>query len=433
MPPRFAYWTIILDGTPTSFRTKEREDILPLYNQLKAKNPAALLKWFSGGRLWDSPEQAKDVRNVEKVRRFRDERSKETKEQREVEDREMAAFREKHGRPADGRDNPSTRIDGDRSLRASQRQPPQGEDPLRSRGASFGSPADRLAQDRSAPRDGRPSSDPLAEFRRQHGRPADGSDQRQPPRPLRPGVLGLGGPQARQRVAPREGRPPSDRRSKDWRPGGEHKDPRDKYKLPPGEARKRWKDRNLGPRVPKPFGSKPFGSKPGGDRPYGDGPRGPKPFGSKPGGDRPFGDRPRGPKPFGSKPFGSKPGGDRPFGDRPRGPKPFGSKPYGDRPQGDRPYGDRPRGPRPFGSKPFGSKPGGDRPYGDRPRGRNRSAQNRSAQTRWRPNPMAIVLAKPRVKTSAPKPFGSKPGGGKPFGSRPRGPGKPPGGPRRKG
>ena len=104
MPPRFAYWTIILDGAPTSFRTKEREDILPLFNQLKAKNPAALLKWFSGGRLWDSPEQAKDVRNVEKVRRFREERSKETKEQREAEDREMAAFREKHGRPADGSD-----------------------------------------------------------------------------------------------------------------------------------------------------------------------------------------------------------------------------------------------------------------------------------------------------------------------------------------
>ena len=56
MPPRFAYWTIILDGTPTSFRTKEREEILPLFNQLKAKNPTALLKWFSGGTLWDSPE-----------------------------------------------------------------------------------------------------------------------------------------------------------------------------------------------------------------------------------------------------------------------------------------------------------------------------------------------------------------------------------------
>ena len=76
MPPRYAYWTIILDDAPTSFRTKEREEILPLFNQLRAKNPAAMLKWFSGGRLWDSPEQAKEVRDVEKVRRFREERAK---------------------------------------------------------------------------------------------------------------------------------------------------------------------------------------------------------------------------------------------------------------------------------------------------------------------------------------------------------------------
>ena len=236
MPPRFAYWTIILDGAPTSFRMKERDEILPLFNQLKAKNPGALLKWFSGGRLWDSPEQAKEVRDVEKVRRFREERAKDTKEQREIEDREMAAFREKHGRPADGSDQPA---------------PPEREAP--------GSP--------------------------------EGEDR----------------PWSRGASAPRASRPPSDRRGKDWRPGGEHKDPRDKYKLPPGEARKRWKDRNLGPRVPRPFGSKP-----GGDRPYGDRPPGPRPFGSKPGGDRPYGDRPRG-----DRPYGGKPGGDRPFGDRP--------------------------------------------------------------------------------------------------------------------
>ena len=298
MPPRFAYWTIILDGAPTSFRMKERDEILPLFNQLKSKNPGALLKWFSGGRLWDSPEQAKEVRDVEKVRRFREERAKEAKEQHEG------------------------------------------------------------------------GEDPLAEFRRQHGRPADGSDQKVP-EPTDPNGRAAAPPR------PRSNRPPGDRRGKDWRPGGEHKDPRDKYKLPPGEARKRWKDRNLGPRVPRPFGgpsTRDGGDrslrtgKPGGDRPYVDRPRGDRPFGGKPSGDRPFSDRPRG-----DRPYGSKPGGDRPYGDRPPGPRPFGNKPGG-----DRPYGDKPRGP-----KPFGSKPGGDRPYGDRPRG--------------------------------PKPFGSKPGGDRPY------------------
>ena len=407
MPPRFAYWTIILDGTPTSFRTKEREDILPLFNQLKAKNPAALLKWFSGGRLWDSPEQAKDVRNVEKVRRFRDERSKETKEQRETEEREMAAFREKHGRPADGSD-PSTRDGGGRSLRAGQQAPV----PQWSPGSS-----PRPGSGQADPG----SEDPLAEFRRQHGRPADGSDSSTRDgggRSLRAGEQ-VPAPSDRSggASAPREGRPPSDRRSKDWRPGGEHKDPRDKYKLPPGEARKRWKDRNLpstrgrddgslragGPRVPKPFGAKPsgdrpYGGKPGGDRPYGDRPRGPKPFGSKPGGDRPWGGKPRGP------------GGDRPWGDKPRGPG------------GDRPFGDRPRGPKPFGSKP------GGKPFG--------SPSTRGGDDR------SLRAGKP----GGGRPFGSKPGGGRPFGGpstrgsgggslragKPRGPGKPPGGSRGK-
>ena len=408
MPPRFAYWTIILDGAPTSFRTKERDEILPLFNQLKAKNPGALLKWFSGGRLWDSPEQAKELRGVEKVRRFRDDRAQQMKAERESGEDPLAEFRRQRGRPADGRDDPSTRDAGDGSLRASQPPPPPGE----------AANEDRLRS--------RPLSDPLADFRRQHGRPADGSDQRPPAPPAwSPGSADTRPPRAPRR----EGRGPGapDRRGKDWRPGGEHKDPRDKYKLPPGEARKRWKDRNLGPRVPKPFGSKPggdrpFGDRPQGDRPFGDKPRGPgggrpfgdRPRGDRPQGDRPFGDRPRGPKPFGSKPFGSKPGGDRPwsgkprgpggdrpFSDRPRGPKPFGSKPFGSKPGGDRPYSDRPRGPKPFGSKPFGSKPGGDRPYGGKPRG--------------------------------PKPFGAKPGGGRPYAGKPRGPGKPPGGPRRKG
>ena len=331
MPPRFAYWTIILDGAPTSFRMKERDEILPLFNQLKAKNPGALLKWFSGGRLWDSPEQAKEVRDVEKVRRFREERENDTKEQREIEAREMAAFREKHGRPADGSDQPA---------------PPEREAP--------GSP--------------------------------EGEDR----------------PWSRSDSAPRASRPPSDRRGKDWRPGGEHKDPRDKYKLPPGEARKRWKDRNLGPRVPRPFGSKP-----GGDRPFGDRPRSDRPFGGKPGGTYATLRSPATGPPRGDRPYGGKPGGDRPFGDRPPAGRSAGSRQApaargastsaqkgrgrsgrnrsagslaatavrGARPRGDRPFGGK-RRPAARGlhdaerlpAETVRQKPGGDRPYGDRPR-----------------------------------------------------------------
>jgi hypothetical protein len=337
MPPRFAYWTIILDGTPTSFRTKEREEILPLFNQLKAKNPSALLKWFSGGTLWDSPEQAREAREREKVRAFRETR---TREQREQTERPWSPG--SSPRPFDGLRAAPSKVEGRQG----------------SGQAGPGAPKAR----------GEDVDDPLAEFRRQHGRPADGSDdpstlrqaQGRPeqgrgatrggsPHALRAGPSFPQGDDARPRMkrpwspgsSTRQGSghagPGAPRRGKDWRPGGEHRDPADRYKLPPGEARKRWKERNLGPRGPKPVGPKP-----GGDRPWSDRPRGPKPFGSKPPGDRPWNDK-RGGPPSTLRPAQGRPeqgrGATRGGDDRSLRPgKPFGSKP------GGRPFGGRPRG-----------------------------------------------------------------------------------------
>ena len=58
MPPRFAYWTIILEGKPTAFRAQEQEDLLPTFKQLQAKHPDAVMMWFGRGRLWTSPGEA---------------------------------------------------------------------------------------------------------------------------------------------------------------------------------------------------------------------------------------------------------------------------------------------------------------------------------------------------------------------------------------
>ena len=58
MPPRYAYWTIIIDDKPTAFRAQKREDLLPTLKQLSRANPNIVMKWFARGRLWDSPEQA---------------------------------------------------------------------------------------------------------------------------------------------------------------------------------------------------------------------------------------------------------------------------------------------------------------------------------------------------------------------------------------
>jgi hypothetical protein len=58
MPPRYAYWTILIDGQATAFRAREREELLPTFNQLARKNTNIVMRYFARGRLWDSPEQA---------------------------------------------------------------------------------------------------------------------------------------------------------------------------------------------------------------------------------------------------------------------------------------------------------------------------------------------------------------------------------------
>ena len=59
MPPRFAYWTILVGGLPTAFRATDREELLPTFKRLQEKHPDAVMRWFSRGALWDSPEAAR--------------------------------------------------------------------------------------------------------------------------------------------------------------------------------------------------------------------------------------------------------------------------------------------------------------------------------------------------------------------------------------
>jgi hypothetical protein len=59
MPPRYAYWTILAGGLPTSFRAAEREDLLPTLHRLKQQHPDAEMRWFARGKLWSSPEAAR--------------------------------------------------------------------------------------------------------------------------------------------------------------------------------------------------------------------------------------------------------------------------------------------------------------------------------------------------------------------------------------
>ena len=68
MPPRYAYWTILIDQKPTAFRAREREELLPTFNQLRRTNSDIVMKWFARGRVWDSPEAERAAQQAPKPR-----------------------------------------------------------------------------------------------------------------------------------------------------------------------------------------------------------------------------------------------------------------------------------------------------------------------------------------------------------------------------
>ena len=61
MPPRYAYWTILVDNQPTAFRAGAKEDLMPTFNRLKEKNPSAMMMWFQNGKLWPSRLDAQEA------------------------------------------------------------------------------------------------------------------------------------------------------------------------------------------------------------------------------------------------------------------------------------------------------------------------------------------------------------------------------------
>jgi hypothetical protein len=366
MPPRHAYWTIIIDDQPTSFRAHDVEELLPTFNRLREKNPTAQLKWFERGQLFDTRDAARQQGYGQGERRWEG--------------------------PRPDRDDPGHRRDGDTGGRGSR-------------------PADR----------------------------------------------GEGG------------------RDKNWRPGGEHRDPRQKYK----DAKKakwdrfkqtlrtRWEEKQ-GSRegeIPGPPKTLPPPRPDDGEftPPHGD-PMRPKlkppalserkrvdgppresswerPRDDRPRGDRPRGDRPRGDRPDDQRDWrrdDNRP--PRPPRDgerearrdyrrddrRPSGPPRDrgGWKPGGPpRDRDDRRGGWKPKGPprdrddRRDGWKPKGP-PRGDRP----PRANEREA--RGDRKPWGPKPPG---------GGSRKPWGTKPGGSgsrKTWGAKPGGGRKPSGPPR---
>lgn len=68
MPPRYSYWTILIDGAPTAFRASKRDDLVPTVRQLQSKHVTVALMWFARGRLWHSPDDARAHRPLSRRR-----------------------------------------------------------------------------------------------------------------------------------------------------------------------------------------------------------------------------------------------------------------------------------------------------------------------------------------------------------------------------
>jgi hypothetical protein len=72
-----AFWVIVTGSTPTAFRARQKEDLLPTLHQLRRTQPEATLRWFDRGKLWDSPAHALDALRAARGRKKVPERTRE--------------------------------------------------------------------------------------------------------------------------------------------------------------------------------------------------------------------------------------------------------------------------------------------------------------------------------------------------------------------
>jgi 23S rRNA pseudouridine2605 synthase len=347
VPPRYAYWTILIDDKPTAFRAREREELLPTFVQLQRKNTNVAMQWFARGQLWASREAERDDFQMRK-------QAASAPRDRGADRPEGAERRGSDWRPGGTHKDPRDRF--------KKKNRPE-------RAWSEKDPATQRDRDKpgfvsSAPREPRrPSSASRASGGGWRDKPAG------PPRGDRPWSNKPGGGGKR----PWTGKP---RQKSDVAQGFPPPPAGDSRGLRRGSPNKPWND-------------KPAGGAPPGDRPWQTKPTGPraqrKPWSNKPSGDAPRGDRPWSGKPGGAgkRPWSEKP---RDKSDGARGPgksgvaQGFPPPPAGDsrglrrgspnKPWSDKPAGGPPRGDRPWSNKPPGGAPRGERkPWQNKPSG----------------------------------------------------------------
>ena len=223
MPPRYAYWTILVDEQPTAFRAGDREDLQPTFKRLKEKHPSARMVWFQNGKIWDSRLDAQEAM------RARGEMG------RRGDARQGGGYSDRSPRPEQvERRDAFGKLDWQPKghAPATRDRKPRFEKPEWKPKAAGRPPSNRVKGGFTRPNgDRRP---PMREGGKLEWRPkgseADGggrhSADREGGKPSRP--------REKRKWIPKEEFNKSKgieaRRDKNWRPGGEHKDPRQKYK-----------------------------------------------------------------------------------------------------------------------------------------------------------------------------------------------------------
>lgn len=172
MPPRFAYWTILVGNTPTAFRARDQADLLPTLHQLRRTNKDVVMKWFAHGRLWVSPDEARQQRRD--VERAAERRGKDW--------RPGGEHRDPRARKPAGRKRPWTGRGPNRRDQAARKDamPTTGAPRTPERARSDGRPFQK-------PWTPRPTG-PYRPHAKPHPRPSNGPGRPRPERDQRSGV-----------------------------------------------------------------------------------------------------------------------------------------------------------------------------------------------------------------------------------------------------
>ena len=231
MPPRYAYWTIIVDDQPTAFRSGSQEDLMPTFKRLKEKHPSAVMMWFQNGKLWPSRLDAQEAM------RARGEMGRRG-------DQRQGGFGDRDRKPAHPRSSGTDREHRERpewkpkSTDTHVAKPRTEKLDWKPKGAFTPAPK-RSERPDWKPKPPRPQArgSERPDWRAKPS-PADRSTRRErldwKPKTARPADRPADSGEAKRKWIPKEEYKKSKgieaTRDSKWRPGGEHRDPRQKYK-----------------------------------------------------------------------------------------------------------------------------------------------------------------------------------------------------------